>query len=1075
LTTAQRVTNALGHRSSTDLDPAWGLARRQTDPNQRITSLRYDGLGRLVKVWQPGRSEAAGDSPHVQYSYGLRRSEGPNWVRTQALAPNGNQVTSYTLLDGFLRERQRQAPSPQGGRVLTDTLYNSRGLPVVHRPALYDATGGPGTELKNVTAGGAVPNATVTVYDGAERKTDEIYLEKNVEQWRTKTVYGGTNVSVIPPPGGTVTTVWSDARDRVTARVQWHGRELAGANDVTRYDYTKRGDLAKLTDAAGNVWRYEYDVLGRRVRADDPDKGISTMSYDDAGQLRSATDARNKTLAMLYDVLGRPTETRLGSDTGTLLTRKVYDSLAKGAPTSSTRYSGGAEYTRSVTGYDMAGRPTGESLSIPAKEGKLAGEYSTSHTYAADGSPLATTLPPLGAGAPGGLAKETLSFSYDSLGLADRVTGAQAYVAATKRTALGEVAQVAFGAAGNNLWRSAYYEDGTRRLSRVLTTSLAPDGAFVHDFGYRYDPAGNVTRIADRTAGSTPDVQCFRHDYLRRTTTAWTAADPDADCATDPTTAGVGGPAPSWQQFGYDLTGNRTSRTVKGLAGGADVTSTYGYPAAGDGVDRPHAVTSVVTGPTTASYDYDQAGNLLHRPAPGGGRQTLSWDDQGLLASISSTAGETSYVYDADGTQLIRRDPGSTTLFAGNDELTVDTATQKVRATRYYDGIGVRTASGLVWTESDHHGTAQVAIDPTTLKPTTRRLDLFGNPRGGAAAWPAGDRGFVGGTTNAGTGLTRLGAREYEPELGRFISVDPVIDPNDPQQLNAYAYSNNNPASMADPDGQFYYVDLDGRVTAPPAAGQTKRVMQRVNHKIKRLAHNYDKKRQRNRPSWPKYYENLVKNPKAAPNAPWGAPHALLWPLIPSGPEGDPARERLQQQSAADADQAARHHAQQMAEQEDTGGGGLLDWIGPSDDMISAGMSARSAVSSFVHTPFGRWVVHLGVSVGIGVGAGLLAGAVCGFTLFVGCALAVGVTTGVVASGPAHIGVAELMGEEYTSADVIKWSVQGAFGGGINAVLRGVVSTSPIGLGVGGAMPGISVPLQLARTYLLNPSLWLIK
>jgi hypothetical protein len=28
---------------------------------------------------------------------------------------------------------------------------------------------------------------------------------------------------------------------------------------------------------------------------------------------------------------------------------------------------------------------------------------------------------------------------------------------------------------------------------------------------------------------------------------------------------------------------------------------------------------------------------------------------------------------------------------------------------------------------------------------------------------------------------------------------------------------------------------------------------------------------------------------------------------------------------------------------------------------------------------------------------------------------------------------------------------------------------------VGGAMPGTSVPLQLARTYLLNPSLWLIK
>ncbi len=43
------------------------------------------------------------------------------------------------------------------------------------------------------------------------------------------------------------------------------------------------------------------------------------------------------------------------------------------------------------------------------------------------------------------------------------------------------------------------------------------------------------------------------------------------------------------------------------------------------------------------------------------------------------------------------------------------------------------------------------------------------------------------------TGLTHLGAREYDPTNGRFLSVDPVIDTDDPQQMNGYAYSNNNP------------------------------------------------------------------------------------------------------------------------------------------------------------------------------------------------------------------------------------------------------------------------------------------
>ncbi|MDG4763442.1 polymorphic toxin-type HINT domain-containing protein [Solwaraspora sp. WMMD406] len=70
----------------------------------------------------------------------------------------------------------------------------------------------------------------------------------------------------------------------------------------------------------------------------------------------------------------------------------------------------------------------------------------------------------------------------------------------------------------------------------------------------------------------------------------------------------------------------------------------------------------------------------------------------------------------------------------------------------------------------------------------------------GQAQW-LGEKGFVGGTRDASTGLTHLGAREYDPRTGRFISVDPIIDVGDPQQMHGYAYANNSPVSFTDPDG----------------------------------------------------------------------------------------------------------------------------------------------------------------------------------------------------------------------------------------------------------------------------------
>ena len=117
--------------------------------------------------------------------------------------------------------------------------------------------------------------------------------------------------------------------------------------------------------------------------------------------------------------------------------------------------------------------------------------------------------------------------------------------------------------------------------------------------------------------------------------------------------------------------------------------------------------------------------------------------------------------------------------------------------TRYYTHAGqtiaMRTSAGVTWMSSDQHGTAQSTINAVNQSVSTRRMLPFGEVRGGAGTWlDRLDKGFVGGT-NDNTGLTHIGAREYDPGLGRFVSVDPVMDLADPRQWNGYVYSNSSP------------------------------------------------------------------------------------------------------------------------------------------------------------------------------------------------------------------------------------------------------------------------------------------
>jgi len=779
-TTGTTVTNPAGHVVTTDLAPGWGAPKTVTDPNGKTTSIGYDGLGRVSTVDLPGATGA-----DLQYTYELRGAGG-NVVTTRALGPTGTMLTSYAIFDGRLRPRQAQTLAPDGNRGISDTLYDDRGL-VAKASAFYNASPPAATLVS--AADIDVANQHQYLYDSLRRQTADILRSHAVEKWRTSTSHWADQAHVNQPIGGTDTTTFTDVFGR-TSRLRQH----TSTGDVdTGYGYTRLGQLAAVTDTAGNRWTYDYDLLGRTVQTVDPDRGMTSMTYDHAGQLLTTTDARPVTLAYRYDTLGRKTGLfRDSVASGTKLAEWVYDTLAKGQLTSATRHAGGNPYTTAVTGYDDGYRPTGTSVTIPAAEVGLAGTYTFAASYKVDGSPATQTLP-----AAGGLPAETLTYGYTTTGRLDTLTGAAAYVTDTGWHFDDLLNWTWHGNLGKRVLQQ-WNRDGIRRLSAidVRTEIITKPGAYDERAftSYDYDQAGNVTAAVGRTDAVVDQVECFGYDDLRRLVRAFTTS-AGGSCGT-PQRAGAD---PYHLEWEYDTTGNRTKQTDHGPSG--PTVTTYTYPA--PGTAQPHTLRQAVRsgGATgTDTYTYDPAGNTLSRPG-----QTLTWDPEGHLATLVAGGQTSTYIYDADGNRLIARDTTGKTLYLpGGTQLRHTTATGTVTATRYYTHAGVivavRTVSGgLSWLAADHHGTNTLAIT-SSLSVQRRRSLPFGGPRGTPPTnWP-GDKGFVGGTQDP-TGLTHLGAREYDPQTGRFITVDPLQDMTDPQQWNGYAYSNNSPVTFSDPSG----------------------------------------------------------------------------------------------------------------------------------------------------------------------------------------------------------------------------------------------------------------------------------
>ncbi|HEX5594568.1 MAG TPA: ricin-type beta-trefoil lectin domain protein, partial [Micromonosporaceae bacterium] len=282
--------------------------------------------------------------------------------------------------------------------------------------------------------------------------------------------------------------------------------------------------------------------------------------------------------------------------------------------------------------------------------------------YTDTGLAESVTLP-----AVGNLPTEKLLVRYTKDGLPLSVSGQDWYGAETVYSPYGQVLRSTLGAQPYRVWTLASFDDASGALTdqqvyREQTGDKAlVGGNLVSHRSYWYDNAGNVTAIRERSLGI-EERQCFTYDRLGQLQNAWTAKD-QASCAAGPVgadgtvNAGAGKDGSGyWQEYEYDLLGNRTRLVEKDFTGSTvkDATTEYAYGKA-DG-SQPRTLTKVTKKYVTpagaqvtaeAERLYELTGETKSvTSVQNGDNQELSWTYDGQVERITGQGGngKTAYI-----------------------------------------------------------------------------------------------------------------------------------------------------------------------------------------------------------------------------------------------------------------------------------------------------------------------------------------------------------------------------------------------------------------------------------------------
>ncbi|MFF4919989.1 RHS repeat-associated core domain-containing protein [Kitasatospora sp. NPDC001261] len=796
---------ALGTLQTTNTTAYPGADRVDVSPpsGATATSTVTDARGRTAQLWQYRTPTATGnpaDADVTTYTYNANGqpatrvdAAGNTW--SLAYDQRGRLVKNDDP-DSGVSTRTYDA----GGRVATTTDARGQTIAMTYdllgrKTGTFSGTTDPANQLTGFTydtvakgqassstryvggAGGAAYTKSVGEFDAAYRPT------------KTTVAIPGSEVGKT----GQVTFDYTAAYNPVSGSIIADGRAAAGdlAQESINYNYESYGELNDISGAGYTYLRQaDWDAYGRNIRTtmnpwgtqivatntyDEPTGRVltqyvdkqtattgtvqnTTYAYDPAGQITAIRTIPNNTPAatdlqcFTHDYLGRLTSA--WSDTGKL--NQPTPSLAgQGAcanatPTNGavapakTTVGGSAAYWQDYT-YDAVGNRTKLVMHNPT--GDVSKDLTIDQAFPTPGTRnTPTTAAGTGGGTGGPHVPTTVKSTFPNNG---STPGSNQYDAA------GNTTKIANPAATKTLGAGFVLNSGESVRSNSTQLTMQTDG--------------NLVLTSLRTGLVTWSTNTQNHPG------AWATMQDDGNFVVyDPQRV------PLW-----------SSQTWIGA------NSKYFAVVQDDGKFIVYAPGWVSKWGTSTWNAVDAANGT-----------ELTWDAEGKLASMKQGTSTTGYLYDADGNQLIRRNPGKITVnLGGGDELVYDTGSKTSTGTRYYTMPGGVTLvrqgpTKLTYQFTDHHNTGTLSIDSATSAETRRWTDPFGVLRGSGAAnsW-AGDKGYVGGLKDDTTGFTNLGARQYQPGTGRFLNPDPLLLPEDPQQWNAYAYSNNSPVNKTDPTG----------------------------------------------------------------------------------------------------------------------------------------------------------------------------------------------------------------------------------------------------------------------------------